>query len=258
MNLKGVRTGIAAACAVVSLGAASSAAAQGQCSRDTLDDIAAKYVEGQKQGSIFTLPVGEWVDYRENGQLVSTATGVISQPSDFDWHLALVDTGTCHVLVHGVILKPVPYVVTTQLAWTFNGLGQIRSTVVREGDANFDAKKTYAYASKEDWSEIPAGKRDTRQALLALANAYLDRAGGGAADVALAPSCDRIDNGAYSTNCEPAPGAAFVDREFTVDEAKGAVAVVSNRGEAEGPQDSRIFRIEDGKIRHVHAVTPSQ
>ncbi|WP_235912782.1 hypothetical protein [Croceibacterium salegens] len=235
----------------------SAAAAQSQCSRETLDDIAAKYAEGQKQGSIFTLPVGEWVDYRENGELVSTAVGVIAQPSEFAWQLDVIDPGSCHVIVQGVILEPTPYVVTTQLAWTFNGLGQIRSTVIREGDPKFDAKKTFEYASKEDWGEIPEGQRNTRDELIAVANAYLDRMGGGDGTVALASNCDRIDNGAYVANCEPGTGPAFLKRELSVDVAKGTVAVVSNRGEDEGPQDARIFRIEGGKIRHVHAVAPS-
>lgn len=230
MNLRTVRTGIGACIAIGSIALGSPAAAQGQCARDTLDDIAAKYVEGQKQGSIFTLPVGEWVDYRENGQLVSTAVGVISQPSDFAWHIDVIDPGSCHVIVQGVILEPTPYIVATQLAWSFNGLGQIRSTVVRDGDAGFDPQKAVDDASKEDWGEIPADKRNSRDELIAAANAYLDGQ----------------------------DGPAFVERELTVDEPKGIVAVVSNRGDAEGPQDAHVFRIEGGQVRYVHAVSPSQ
>src|SRR5262245_32716737 len=91
---------------------------QGQCSRATLEDIADKYVKAQHDGSVFALPVGEWVDYRENYAIVSSLTGVIGQPSDFAWHVALVDTGNCRVFVEGVILKPKPYVIGTRLAWS--------------------------------------------------------------------------------------------------------------------------------------------
>lgn len=258
MTQRVVRTGFAALFALGWVATGSPAAAQDQCSRETLEEIAVQYVEGQRQGSIFTLPVGEWVDYRENEELVSTATGVISQPSEFAWHLDVVDTGNCRVIVQGVILEPTPYVVATRLAWSFNGLGQIRSTVVREGDAQFDAQQTYEHASQVDWSDIPPDQRNTRAELIAAATTYLDRLGGTSADVPLGVGCDRLDNGAYSASCEPAAGPAFVEREFTVDETKGAVAVVSNRGGPDGPPDTRIFRIEGGEIRHVHAVAPSQ
>jgi hypothetical protein len=181
---------------------------------------------------------------------------VIAQPSDFVWHLAVVDPGSCRVIVQGVILEPTPYVVATELAYTFNGLGQIRSTVIKQGDPDFDAAQTAKLASAEDWSDIAADRRNTRAELIAAATAYLDRLGGDAADVSLAASCQRIDNGAHSANCEAAAGPAFVERRLTVDEAKGAVAVSSNRGEAEGPPDMRIFRIEDGRVRYVHAIAP--
>src|SRR4051794_18570722 len=93
---------------VMAIALAAPAAAQGQCSRETLQDVANRYVKAQHDGSVFALPVGEWVDYRENYQLVSTTTGVIGQPADFAWHLDLVDPGSCRVFVEGVILAPKP------------------------------------------------------------------------------------------------------------------------------------------------------
>lgn len=204
------------------------AAQQGQCSRDKLQDVANRYVKAQHDGSVFALPVGEWVDYRENYGLVSTTTGVIGQPADFAWHVELVDPAACRVFVQGVILKPKPYVVGTALAWSFNGLGQINSVVTQAGDPQFDAQAASDAAAKEDWGEIPADKRETRAALLAAADAYL--AG--------------------------LPGAKLADTELTVDETKGAVAVRGHVGGPEGPAIGHVLRIEGGKVRYDHALTP--
>ena len=204
------------------------AAQQGQCSRDKLQDVANRYVKAQHDGSVFALPVGEWVDYRENYGLVSTTTGVIGQPADFAWHVELVDPAACRVFVQGVILKPKPYVVGTALAWSFNGLGQINSVVTQAGDPQFDAQAASDAAAKEDWGEIPADKRETRAALLAAADAYL--AG--------------------------LPGAKLADTELTVDETKGAVAVRGHVGGPEGTAIGHVLRIEGGKVRYDHALTP--
>lgn len=208
--------------------AAPAAAQQGNCARDTLQGVADKYVKAQHDGSVFALPVGEWVDYRENYGLVSTATGVIGQPADFAWHVALVDPASCRVFVQGVILKPKPYVVGTTLAWSFNGLGQINSVVMQPGDPQFDAQAASDAASREDWGDIPADKRATRADLLTAANAYF--AG--------------------------LPGPKLADAELTVDESKGAVAVRGHAGGPDGPAVGHVLRIESGKVRYDHALTP--
>lgn len=224
-----VKAGVLGLAAMGALGLASPAAAQGQCSRETLQDVAERYVKAQHDGSVFALPVGEWVDYRENFGLASTATGVIAQPADFAWHLDLIDTGNCRVFVEGVILEPKPYVVATRLAWSFNGLGQIGSIVTQPGDPQFDAQKAYDTASKEDWSTLPAGKRNTRDELMAAAKAFLA--------------------GSASALSEP---------EFTVDETKGAVAVTGRVGGPDGPAASHVLRIEGGEVRYVHSMTVKQ
>ena len=224
--VKGGALGLAGAMAIAL--AAPAAAQQGQCSRDTLQDVATRYVKAQHDGSVFALPVGEWVDYRENYQLVSTTAGVIGQPADFAWHVDLVDPGSCRVFVQGVILAPKPYVVGTTLAWSFNGLGQINSVVTQAGDPQFDAQAAAAAAAKEDWSVIPAEKRDPREALMAAANAHL-------------PGL---------------PGGKLVAPELTIDATKGAVAVRGHVGTAEGPAVGHVLRIEGGKVRYDHALTP--
>jgi hypothetical protein len=198
----------------------------GNCSREALQDVANRYVKAQHDGTVFALPVGEWVDYRENFELESINTGVIGQPADFAWHVDVVDPTACRVFVQGVIVQPKPYVVGTVLGWSFNGLGQINSVVTREGDPQFDAQAAAATAGKEDWGEIPADKRDTRAALMAAANAWLTGAN------------------------------AVVQPEITVDEAKGVVAVRGHVGGPDGPAVAHVLRIEGGKVRYAHTLAP--
>jgi hypothetical protein len=212
--------------AIAALAAPAPAAAQSNCARATLEDVATRYAKAQHQGAVFALPVGEWVDYRENYQLVSVNSGVIGQPSDFAWHVDLVDTGNCRVFVQGMILKPKPYIGGTRLAWSFNGLGQIGSVVTQPGDPQFNAQAAVDSASKEDWGDIPADKRDTRDALMAAAKAYL-----------------------------ASSGPQLTDPEFTVDETTGAVAVTGHTGGADGPAAAEVLRIEGGKVRYSHAMT---
>lgn len=195
------------------------ALAQASCERATLQDIADRYVKAQAKGSLFELPVGEWVDYRENLQMSSSATGVLSQPMDFAWTVQLLDTAQCQVFVEGVVTEPKGHVLASVVNNGFFGVNQV-STVVGTGSAA-EALET---ARGETWGELPEGARASRAQLLATANAHLD-----------------------------ALGDEIVDRRFVVDEAKGAVGVFGRIGNEKGPAASYTFRIEDGAVRHVRA-----
>ena len=116
------------------------ALAQAACDRPTLQDIADRYVKAQADGSMFALPVGEWVDYRENLVMSSSATGVLGTPREFAWTSKLLDPAQCKVFVEGVILAPEPYVLATVVNNGFFGVNQI-STVIGSGDAEHCGKR---------------------------------------------------------------------------------------------------------------------
>lgn len=250
---------MAAAGAIV---AASPAAAQG-CTRDTLQGIADSYAKAQAEGSVFNLPIGEWLDYRENMKMSSSASGIISQPMEFAWKLELLDTGSCRVFVEGVVLEPKPYVLATQINFGYFGVGQMNTVVTDEGDWLFDAAKTYEYARRENWDTIPEDRRNTREELLAAANAYLDLFKDKSVQVPWGTPCARLEGGTYTgkgtsedtCNVGVPEGVDLAEREYIVDETKGAVAVMLRFGGPNGRPDAHVFRIEDGKIRYVHTVT---
>lgn len=209
-------TSIAFACAAMGLSA--TAAAQAACDRATLQDIADRYIKAQAKGSLFELPVGEWVDYRENLVMSSSATGVLSQPMEFAWSVPLLDTVQCQVFVKGVITQPKEYDLASVVYNGFFGVNQV-STVI----GGVSATDALTQGRAEDWSELPEAARASRAQLLAAANAYLDGLG------------DEI-----------------VGRRYVVDEAKGAVGVFARVGGEKGPAASYTFRIEDGAVRYVH------
>ena len=195
------------------------ALAQAACDRATLQDIADRYVSAQAKGSLFELPVGEWVDYRENLTMSSSATGVLSQPMEFAWTVQLLDTAQCQVFVNGAITEPKEYVLASVVNNGFFGVNQV-STVIGAGSA----AAALAQGRSEDWSEVPEGARAGRAELIAAANAHLDG----------------LDE-------------EIVERSYVVDEAKGAVGVFARIGSVSGPATSYLFRIEDGAVRYVHA-----
>ena len=195
------------------------ALAQAACDRATLQDIADRYEKAQAKGSLFELPVGEWVDYRENLTMSSSATGVLSQPMEFAWTVQLLDTAQCQVFVNGAITEPKEYVLASVVNNGFFGVNQV-STVIGAGSA----AAVLAQGRGEDWSEVPEGARAGRAELLAAANAHLDG----------------LDE-------------EIVERSYVVDEARGAVGVFARVGSVSGPAASYTFRIEDGAVRYVHA-----
>jgi hypothetical protein len=261
-NFGVARTTVAALAAAGAVAMASPAAAQG-CTRDTLQEIADGYTKAQAEGSVFNLPIGEWLDYRENMEMDSSATGVISQPMEFAWKLELLDTGNCRVFVEAVVLEPKPYVLATQINFGFFGVGSMNAIVTDEGDWLFDAAKTYEYARTEDWGTIPEGQRNTREELVAAADAYLDLFNDKSVEVPWGTPCARLEGGIYtgrgtpedSCNVGVPEGVELVEREYIVDETKGAVAVMLRFGGPDGLPDAHTFRVEDGKIRYIHTVT---
>lgn len=236
--------------------AASPAAAQGGCNRELLEGIALDWVSAVEKGSPFEMQLGEWVDFQANLE-IGFLGEFLETPRKVDWHRALLDTTACKVMVESVILDPErPMVLSTVLNNGFFGVSPISNIVSTKGDWRFDAAATLEHASAEDWSSIPEGRRMTREQLLAVANAYLDRFGDPAIEVPFAETCARLEGGAYVATCSAGlpDDVAMAERQYAVDPVLGAVNVQLRLGPDRLPA-SHTFRIEDGKIRYVHTVT---
>jgi len=131
----------------------------------------------------------------------------------------------------------------------------------------FNPANTLKYSKAETWTEIPPAERDSRETIIAAANAYLDYFNDKSVTVPWGSPCERLEGGLYTGKGAPgvsAPedtcnvgvpsGVQLTDRQYVVDEALGAVTVLLSFGKDRLP-DAHTFRVEKGKIRYVHTIT---
>jgi hypothetical protein len=247
--------------------------AQAPCSRADLQAAADNYVAAQTTGDPFKMHMGLWVDYNEQLQNATMSTGVLSKPLKIDFHRSLLDTAGCKTFTEVVVTDPAnAYVIGTVVST--GGLGgpndvsTISSVVTDKVNGwLFSPANTLKYSKAETWSEIPPDQRDSRDAIVAAANAYLDLFNDKTVQVPWGSPCERLEGGLYTGKGPPgapAPedscnvgvpsGVKIIDRAYVVDEALGAVAVLSTFGDNKLP-DVHTFRVEKGKIRYVHTIT---
>ncbi len=254
-----------AALGLIAAAAATPALAQGQCDRAQLQRLADAYVTAQSTGEGFRVPMGEWVQYRENYALSSmTYGGVLATPHVVDWHRSFLDTTTCTIFVELIVDDAEsPWVLGTKISTRGGLVTRYDVVTTTTGDWLFDAAHTRYYATREDWSVIPEGQRNTRAEIIAAADSYLNKFNDPASVVAWGTPCARLEGGVYTGRGLPTDscdvgvpsGVAMAQRDYIVDEALGSVAVRLRMGGAEGLADAHIFRIENGLIRFIHTVT---
>jgi len=165
--------------------------------------------------------------------------------------------------------KEKPYVLGTRLRVNRDNIAEIEILWTTTGYWLFNADNYLKYSSAEKWDTIPANQRDTRDTLVAAANAYLDAFLEGKKDlVPWGYPCNRTEGGAHTGNGSPTDscdvgvpsGVNIANRRFIVDETIGSVAVfctfgAGNAAGGSGAPDTHLFRIESGKLRYVHTLT---
>jgi hypothetical protein len=241
----------------------------GACTRADLQSATDDYIAAQTTGDWTKMHTGLWVDYTEQLDEAIMSTGVISKPLKIDFHRSYIDTRACTSFTEIVVTDPAhPYVLGVLL--TARG-GQIGSISMLSNDHDdgwlFNPAGTLKYAKAEAWSEIPEAQRDSRETLMAAANAYLDLFNDKTVTVPWGSPCERLEGGMYtgkgapgvslpddSCNVGVPSGVKIIDRQYVVDEALGAVAVISHFGNNQ-LADAHTFRVEHGKLRYVHTIT---
>lgn len=158
-----------------------------------------------------------------------------------------------------------PYVIGTQMHFNADGsqVTKIDTIVTDAGDWLFNATGTQYYASREDWFVIPVEQRDSRAAIKAAADAYLDLFNDKSVVVPWGTPCARLEGGIYTGRGSPTDscnvgvpsGVQLLNRRYVIDETVGAVDVFLNFGGPDGIPDSHEFRLEKGKLRFIHTMT---
>jgi hypothetical protein len=238
--------------------------AQVACTREGLDAATTLYLAAQSKGDPSGMPLAKGLAYIENMEVADIKSGVIQKPLKIDFHRTLIDPATCQTFTEVIVTdKSHPYVLGTRLRVNHDKIVEIESQVTQTGDWLFNADNYFKWSPGEDWGVIPAGQRDSRDTLVAAANAYLDAFLEQKLDaVPWGYPCNRTEGGLRTgkglpdDSCQvgvPA-GVNIVARRFIVDEATGSVVAFCTFGVG-GLPDTHLFRLEKGKLRFVHTLT---
>jgi hypothetical protein len=245
------------------------------CDRDALLEAAGKYVEAQTAGKLDALQdlLDKNFTYQENNKVIAVEDGVISLPLVIDHSRSTADTTNCASYSELVSSKgSKPYVIGTQIRHDPESMAitMVDSVAATTGAWLFDAAKTLSIVLQEDdaWTIIPEDKRDSRELLQQAADAYLDIWSNATAQDAVpwGTPCRRLEGSAYTgsgaasdtctvgipTNHNQAPNT---HRRYVIDEAMGTCQVLCVWEHMMMAADSHEFRLENGKLRYVHAIT---
>jgi hypothetical protein len=246
------------------------AAAAVTCTRDGLQRAADLYLAAQARGDTSGLPLATGLGYMENAAPAAITEGVIKTAMTIDHHRTLIDPSTCQTFTEVIVTsKDKPYVLGTRLRVNRDEIAEIEILWTTTGYWLFNADAYLKWSSSEKWDAIPAGQRDTRDTLVAAANAYLDAFLEGKKDlVPWGYPCNRTEGGAHTGNGSPMDscdvgvpsGVNIANRRFIVDPTIGSVVVfctfgAGNANGGSGAPDTHLFRIENGRLRYVHTLT---
>ncbi len=262
-------------CSLIVAGAAFSATAQADCSRKKLEKLTDTYIKAQAAGDASQLRFAKGATYAENDKVIDLKQGVLAAPLKIDFTRSFHDTKQCATFTEVVAATdPHPYVIHTRIEAAKKGkqVAKMESVVTDAGDWVFGAAEHLAVTKTEKWDEIPRDKRDSREAIQAAADAYLNNWGDPALPVPHGTPCSRLE-GRISTAAKNPDGqnctmGAFpqklnvTHRRYVIDETVGAVSIFHSFPwlDAGIPKDpgtpaSQMFRVEGGKNRYIHEVT---
>jgi len=259
---------------LVLAGLAFATSARAECDRATLEQLAATYVKAQTDGNAGLLPLASGATYAENDQAMAIGQGVLAGGLKIDFTRSLHDTTQCATFTELVAATdPHPYVIYTRLDATADGkVSKIESIVTDAGDWVFGATEYLAVTQHEKWDAIPADRRDTRAAIQAAADAYLDNWGNPELPVPHGTPCARLEGRINTATRNPEGNTCDMgafpqklnvgNRRYLIDEDFGAVVIFHNFPwlDAGLPVDpgtpaSQMFRVEGGKNRYIHEAT---
>ncbi|KAI1102029.1 hypothetical protein F4804DRAFT_334694 [Jackrogersella minutella] len=251
-------------------------AAQFECNRTYLQLFSDDYVLAHENGQLTHLEnIADNFTYVENNKTREITGGIFNNALRIDHRHTIVDTVECAsytelIITHNVSGEPAPYVIGTQIRHSPGDLScyLIDLTVSTTGSWLFNSTKTLEYASKENWTLIDEGARDSREALKSAADAYLDMWSNKSAIDAVpwGTPCDRLEGSVYTgpglptdsckvgipTNNNQAPNS---HRRYVIDLTYGAISVLCIFEHLADAPDSHEFRMENSKLRYIHTIT---
>ncbi len=180
-------------------------AQQVSCVRGGLQRAVNLYIEAQTKGDTSGLPLANGLGYVENMERIDINTGLIKTPLKIDHHRSLLDEATCQTFTEVIVTDAAkPYVLGTRMRVNHDKIAEIEILWTTTGYWLFNADNYLKYSSAEDWGPIAAEQRDSRETLVAAANAYLDAFLEGKIDqVPWGFPCVRVEGGMYTGKGSP-------------------------------------------------------
>ncbi|KAF2423007.1 hypothetical protein EJ08DRAFT_652980 [Tothia fuscella] len=228
-----------------------------QCSRSQLQQASDEYLAAVKSGGS-ALDVGI---YTENFASSTFKEGIHSKAIKVSAVHSLLDTTDCatfhEIMAHQ---NSPPMVIGTQIHYSGAKITKMETIYSSDKIGTFsNPAKTAGYIADEVRNPIPEAKRDTRALIKEIADQYFDKFSNGSIQVPHHTPCVRIEG---SMRVQPdctsgimsAPGRKMTNRRFVIDEEMGTVSVFLWFNGEGATADGHTFRIEDGKLRYVHAI----
>jgi hypothetical protein len=245
-----------------------------RCQWSVLNEATETYKASQADGILQDLYLPQSIEYQENNKVASIGSGMLSKPLNIDFTHTIYDQDACATFTELVSTDPKnPFVIGTQLHFSNvasqNTAGitvtKVDSIITTTGDWLFNATKALDYMKQENWLTIDPEQRDTREALKAAADAYLDLWGNSSAPVPWGTPCARLEGSAYTGKGLPTDTCNVgipsgdqppnTNRRYVIDETVGSISVLCTFGTMRNAPDSHLFRLEGGKLRYVHTLT---
>ena len=236
--------------------------AQENCTRADLKAAVDGYLAAQRGGNPSPLPLTAAAKYIENTVGTTLDKSIVKSALKIDFNRSIFDATICDAFTEVIVTdKTHPYVLGVRTKVVNKRIAELETLVTDADDWLFNADNYLKYSPSENWGEIPVASRDTRQTLIAGANAYFDVMDDNNAKVPWGTPCNRLEGGIRTGRGEPddscnvgvPSGMKLTNRRFIADPELGAV--VGFMRWPSGVPDSHLFRVENGKLRFVHSLT---
>ncbi|PVI02408.1 hypothetical protein DM02DRAFT_501953, partial [Periconia macrospinosa] len=258
------------------------------CTRTLLSNAATAYLTSQTRGTFTPLTPylsPNWTYTENNSPIASPLTSpttILLKPLTIAYNRTIYDLDACATYTE--IIAPstqAPYVLgvqirhsplppsssppTTNTTTTITSIDTITTT---PKSWLFNATSTLLHAQQESWLPIPPAQQDSRDAIRAAGDAYLDMWSDASAvnRVPWGTPCTRLEGGAYTgtgsknDSCRvgvPVGGGQKPNtgRRYVIDVEMGSVSVFCVWEHMMNAADSHEFRLEKGKLRYIHTMT---
>ena len=236
--------------------------AQENCTRADLKAAVDGYLAAQRGGNPSPLPLTAAAKYIENTVETTLDKSIVKSALKIDFNRSIFDATICDAFTEVIVTdKTHPYVLGVRTKVVNKRIAELETLVTDADDWLFNADNYLKYSPSENWGEIPVASRDTRQTLIAAANAYFDVMDDNNVKVPWGTPCNRLEGGIRTGRGEPddscnvgvPSGMKLTNRRFIADPELGAV--VGFMRWPSGVPDSHLFRVENGKLRFVHSLT---